>query len=257
MTAAQRARELAWLHAAPELLVMVNVWDAASAAVVAGLPGCRAVATASHSIAAAHGYPDGEQIPLDRMIAAIATIARAVQQPLSADLEEGYGAPGETVRRAIGAGAVGGNLEDAMAPLDKAVGAVEEAVAAGEAEGVPFVINARTDVFLEAGSRDPGAVLADAVTRGRAFLEAGATCVFVPGGLDEATVAALVEAFGRGRLSVLAGPGSLPQARLAALGVGRVSFGPWTQRVAMTALAHAGVGLLAGGALPVGTTAPD
>jgi len=247
MTLAARAALLRRLHSDPELLVMVNVWDVASARVVADLPGCRAIATASHSIAAVYGYPDGERIPLDLMIDAVGRIAAAVDLPVSADLEAGYGDVATTVRRAIGAGAVGGNIEDEMRPFDEAVAMMAAVVRAGEAEGVPFALNARTDAFLLAGDRDLDQVLAEAVARGRAFLEAGATCVFVPGQLDAETVARLVE--GIGRVSVLAGPGTPSVAELAALGVARVSFGPWTQRVALTALADAGAELLGGGSL--------
>jgi 2-methylisocitrate lyase-like PEP mutase family enzyme len=243
------ADELRRLHADPELLVMVNVWDVASARVVAGLPGCRALATASHSIAAAYGYPDGEQIPLDLMLDAIKRIAAAVDVPVSADLEAGYGDVDATVRRAIGAGAVGGNIEDAMRPFDEAVELMRAAVRSGEAEGVPFVLNARTDAYLLAGDRDPDEVLADAVARGRAFLDVGATCVFVPGVVDPATVRRLVDGIGERKVSVLAGPGTALW-ELADAGVARVSFGPWTQRLALTALADAGAELLGGGALP-------
>ncbi len=250
MTPAEKAAELLRLHTDPELLVVVNVWDAAGAAVVAGVPGTRALATASHSIAAAFGYPDGERIPVDLMIDMVGRIAAAVDLPVSADLEAGYGDPGETVRRAVGVGVVGANLEDRMAPLPAAVAAVAAAVRAGAAEGVPFVLNARTDAFLRAGDRDRADVLADAVERGRAFLDAGAACVFVPGLLDEPTVAALVEGIGERRVSVIAVPGSLPQARLAELGVARVSFGPWTQRATLTHLADLAADLYAGGALP-------
>lgn len=255
MNPAEKATELDRLHTDPELLVMVNVWDAVSAQVVAGLEGCRALATASHSIAATLGYPDGERLPVERMITAVGEIAAAVELPVSADLEAGYGDPGETTRRAIAAGAVGANLEDQMKPLADAVAAVEATVAAGAAEGVPFVLNARTDAFLKAGDRDPGEVVADAIERGRAFLDAGARCIFVPGKLDEPTVRALVEALGERTISVIAVPGSLPQAKLAELGVARISFGPWTQRVALTALADTGAELLAGGALPEGVRA--
>ncbi len=250
MTLSAQAAELLRLHRDPELLVLVNVWDAASAKIVAGLPGCRAIATASHSIAAAHGYPDGERIPLDEMITAIAQIAAAVDLPVTADLEAGYGDAGTTVRRAIGAGAVGGNIEDQMQPLADAVATVSAAVRAGHAEGVPFVLNARTDAFMLAGDRDKASVLADAIERGRAFLDAGASCVFVPGPLDAATVGVLVDGIGLRKVSVIGYPGSLPQQELAALGVARVSFGPYTQRLALAALADAGAGLLAGASLP-------
>jgi 2-methylisocitrate lyase-like PEP mutase family enzyme len=252
MTLDNKAAELLRLHTDPELLVLVNVWDVISATVVAELPGCHALATASHSIAASYGYPDGEQIPLDDMITAVGRIAAAVELPVSADLEAGYGDAGTTVRRAIGVGIVGANLEDQMKPLDEAVAAVTAAVQAGEAEGVPFVLNARTDAYLKAGDRAPEDVLADAIVRGRAFLDAGAACVFVPGKLDATTVGRLVEGIGERKVSVIAVPGSVPQAELATLGVARVSFGPWSQRVALTALADVGADLLAGGALPSG-----
>jgi 2-methylisocitrate lyase-like PEP mutase family enzyme len=245
-----KAAELLRLHTDSELLVVVNVWDVISAGVVASRPGCRAIATASHSIAATMGYPDGERIPVDLMIDMVGRIAAAVDLPVTADLEGGYGDAGETVRKAIGVGVVGANIEDGMRPLPEAVAAVADVVRAGEAQGVPFVLNARTDAFLKAGDRDPAAVLAEAIERGRAFLDAGAACVFVPGRLDEPTVAALVEGIGQRRVSVINVPGSLPQARLAELGVARVSFGPWTQRAVLSRLSDLADDLLDGGALP-------
>ncbi len=250
-----KAAELLRLHTDPELLVVVNVWDAVSAKVVAAQPGCRAVATASHSIAATMGYPDGEQIPVDLMIDMCGRIAAAVELPVTADLEAGYGNPGDTVRKAIGVGVVGANLEDQMRPLSDAVDAVTAVIKAGEAEGVPFVLNARTDAFLRGADRNPADVLADAIERGRAFLDAGAACVFVPGLLDEPTVAALVEGIGERRVSVINVPGSLPPARLAELGVARISYGPFIQRSALTHLAGLAERLLAGADLPDGIQA--
>jgi 2-methylisocitrate lyase-like PEP mutase family enzyme len=237
------------LHADPELLVMVNVWDVISAKIVAGLAGCTALATASHSIAASAGYEDGEKIPLDEMITVVGRIAAAVDLPVSADLEAGYGDVGNTVRRAIGVGVVGANIEDQMRPLEHAIAAVAAAVKAGTDEGVPFVLNARTDAFLQAGDRDREEVIADAIARGRAFLDAGASCVFVPGKLAATTVRRLVEGIGVRKVSVIGVPGTIAQAELAALGVARISYGPWPQRVALTALADAGADLLAGGGL--------
>ena len=252
MNLSEKADTFLKLHTDPELLVLVNVWDAVSAKVVADSPGCRALATASHSIAASFGYPDGEQIPLDLMIDAIGRIVAAVDLPVSADLESGYGDVADTVRRAIGVGAVGANLEDAMRPLGESVAAVDAAVKAGEAEGIRFVLNARTDVVLKAGDRDPEAVLAEAIERGRAFLDAGAACVFVPGKLDAATVERLVAGIGERKVSVIGAPGAVPSPDLQRLGVARVSFGPWTQRAALTALQDLSSTLLADGALPGG-----
>lgn len=252
MSNREKAETLAGLHTAPALLTVVNVWDVISATVVADLPGTKALATASHSIAASYGYADGEVIPVDTMVEAVGRIAAATDLPVSADLEAGYGDPGETTRKAIGVGIVGANLEDQMKPLAEAVAAVEAVVAAGEAEGVPFVLNARTDAFVKAGDRPRADVVADAVERGKAFLEAGATCVFVPGKLDEPTVVKLVEGIGERRVSVINVPGSLPQERLRQLGVARVSFGPWTQRLALTAFADFAVSAIRGGNLPDG-----
>jgi 2-methylisocitrate lyase-like PEP mutase family enzyme len=234
---ADKATELQRLHVDPELLVLVNVWDVITAKVAADVPGTKALATASHSIAAAYGYPDGEVIPRDDMIAAVGRIAGAVDLPVTADLEAGYGDAGETVRRAIGVGIVGCNLEDQLKPLADAVKAVESAFAAGEAEGVPFVLNARTDAFLRAGDKDPTAVLADAIERGRAYLGAGASTFFVPGKLDEASVVALVDALGPQKVNMIAVPGAIPLDRMRELGVARCSFGPWSQNVALTAFA--------------------
>jgi 2-methylisocitrate lyase-like PEP mutase family enzyme len=246
-----RARDLLALHRDPELLTLVNVWDVVSATVVAGVAGTRALATASHSIAASRGYPDGEVIPVEEMIAEVARIAGATQLPVTADLEGGYGDAPETVRRAIGVGVVGANIEDQMKPLTQAARQVEAVMRAAASEGVAdFVLNARTDAFVRAGDRDPGEVLADAAERGRAFLDAGAPVVFVPGVLDEEQIATLVDALGTRRLSTIALPGALPLARQAELGVARVSFGPMSQRVALTALAKLVESVHAGGGVP-------
>ncbi|MGI9155735.1 MAG: isocitrate lyase/PEP mutase family protein [Marmoricola sp.] len=252
----ERASELSRLHAAPELLTLVNVWDVVSARVVAGVEGTTALATASHSIAASHGYPDGENIPVEEMLDVVGRIAAATSLPVSADLEGGYGNAAETVRRAIGVGIVGANVEDQMKPPTEAARQVEEIMAAAAAAGLPdFVLNARTDAFLRAGDRDPKDVLADAVERGRAFLDAGAPVVFVPAVLDEEQVNTLVDAFGPQRLTMIGIPGNPPLARLAELGVARVSYGPMSQRVALTALAELVESVHAGGGVPEGTRA--
>lgn len=109
---AGRARFLLDLHAAPEILVLATVWDVVSARVVAATDGVRALATASHSIAATFGYEDGENIPLDLHLDMVERIAAAVDLPVTMDFEAGYGDPGEAARRAVAAEVVGGNLED-------------------------------------------------------------------------------------------------------------------------------------------------
>lgn len=248
---AEKASKLQQLHTAPELLLVVNVWDAITAQVVAETPGTTALATASHGIAASHGYPDGEHIPRDEMIAAVGLIAKvAGDLPVTADLEAGYGDPGGTVSRAIDVGIVGCNLEDQMKPLAESAQAVRAVVAAGEKAGVDFVLNARTDAFLKAGDRDPEEVLADAIERGRAYLDAGASNFFVPGKLDETQVGRLVEALGERTVNLIGIPGSIPLRRAQELGVARVSYGPWSQNVALTALAKLAEDVYDGGGLP-------
>lgn len=252
---ATRARILLDLHTAPEILVLANVWDVVSATVVAGTDGVRALATASHSIAATFGYPDGENIPLDLHLDMVRRIVEAVDLPVTMDFEAGYGDAGETARRAIAAGVVGGNLEDQLKPLDEAVAAVEAVLRAGRDAGIDFVLNARTDAVLKAAAGSDRAVaVAEAARRGQAFLEAGAPVVFVPGVVAREEIEALVEAFGPRRLTVISVPGaSLPASELEALGVARVSTGPFTQRVALTALQDAAAAVVAGGTLPAGT----
>ncbi|GAA3207726.1 isocitrate lyase/phosphoenolpyruvate mutase family protein [Microbacterium terregens] len=248
-----KAQTLAQLHAAPEILRVVNVWDVVSAKAIAALPQTKALATAGHSIAATFGYPDGEKIPLDVMLDMIGRIAAATDLPVSSDLDAGYGNAGETTRRAIGVGVVGANVEDRLQPLAESVAAVEAIIAAGQAEGVPFVLNARTDAFVRAGDRPLAESIADAITRARAYLAAGADLVFVPGKLDADVTRQLVEGIGERKISVIGVPGALSAAQYEALGVARISYGPLTQRVALTALQDVAADLYADGVIPTTT----
>ncbi|MEL5992392.1 isocitrate lyase/PEP mutase family protein [Microbacterium phosphatis] len=252
-TTQDRALTLKALHEAPEILRVVNVWDAISAKVVSDLPGTKALATAGHAIAASHGFADGE-IPLDRMIAAVAEIVAATDLPVSADLDNGYGDPAETVRHAIGVGVVGANVEDRLVPLSEAVSRVEAIVKAAEAEGVAFQLNARTDAFVR-GTGPVEERLQDAIARGRAFLEAGASLVFVPTPLDRDLTQALVEGIGERKVSVIGLPGALTAAEYEALGIARISYGPLPQRVALRALRDLATDLYADGVIPTDTPA--
>lgn len=250
---ATRARRLRDLHAAPEILRVVNVWDVVSAKAVLALEETRAIATAGHSIAASFGYEDGT-IPLETTLDMVGRIVEAAGDvPVSADLDDGYEDPGETVRRALGVGIVGANMEDRLRPLDESVARVAAAVRAAEAEGVPFALNARTDAFVRAGQRPAEESLADAIERGRAYLDAGADVVFVPGLLDAEATAALVE--GIGRVSVIGLPGALTAGEFEKLGVARISYGPLTQAVALTAFQDVAKSLYADGSIP-STTRP-
>lgn len=250
---ASRAQRLRDLYTAPEILRVVNVWDVISAKAVLALPETRALATAGHSIAASFGYDDGS-IPLEITLDMVGRIvAVAGEVPVSADLDDGYDDPGETVRRAIGVGIVGANMEDRLRPFDESVARVAAAVAAADAEGVPFALNARTDAVVRGGDRPLAESIVDAIARGRAFLDAGATSVFVPGVLDADTTAQLVAGIGERAVSVIGLPGALAAGQYERLGVARISYGPLTQRVALTALQDVAGSLYADGVIPEST----
>lgn len=233
MSLEQKAARLRALHDEGFVLVLPNAWDAASAAVIEEA-GAQAIATSSAGVAWTLGYPDGEQLTRDVMLAAVARIAAAVEVPVTADVEAGYGPDpvdvATTVAATLDAGAVGINLEDSSAPgqlyladaqADRIRGAREAAVGAG----VPsFVINARTDVYLrEIG--EPDTRLGEVLARTEAYAAAGADCLFVPGLLELETLESLV-ASAPLPISAMARPGGPSIAALAAAGVRRISVGP-------------------------------
>jgi 2-methylisocitrate lyase-like PEP mutase family enzyme len=253
MSTLEKALALKALHEAPEILRVVNVWDAISAKVIADLPGTKALATAGHSIAASRGYPDGG-MPLDIALDGARIIAEAVDLPVSADLDDGYDDPAETIRRAIGFGIVGANVEDRMRPFDESVARVAAITAAAEQEGVAFQLNARTDALTaRSGDLPLEQKIAEAIARGKAFLDNGAALVFVPGAQKPEVVEQLVAGIGRGKVSLIGSPGALPAAEYEALGVARISYGPFTQRVALRALRDLGSDLYGTGVIPEDT----
>ncbi len=228
-----KAEALRRLHDRPNILILPNVWDLASARLVE-LAGFPALATTSSGIAFSLGYPDGEKISRETMLDVCGRIARRAGVPLSADIEAGYGPDpkdtGETVRLCLAAGIVGGNIEDGthdpkqpLCPVDLAVARIRAARKAGEQAGVPFVINARTDSYLAGGGLN-AASFDETVRRGRAYREAGADCVFIPGLTDRETIRRLVEAIG-GPINILTRPNGPSVPDLKALGVARVSVG--------------------------------
>ena len=238
-----KAERLRALHRPPPILVLPNVWDAASARLIEA-EGFPAIATTSAGVAAALGYPDGGVVPAREMIEAVARIARAVKVPVTADIEHAYGATpdavADVVLRVIAAGAVGINLEDYvpgatdLEPIALQVDKITTITKAATKAGVRVVINARTDGFLR-GFGAPDARLGVAIERGKAFLEAGADCVFVPGVRDAATIGALVRGIG-GPINVLAVDGTPSITELEALGVARVSLGSGPMRATMTVI---------------------
>jgi 2-methylisocitrate lyase-like PEP mutase family enzyme len=253
----KRAERLRALHHGARILVLVNVWDVASALVVqqAGLP---ALATSSSAVSSALGYPDGERIAVDEVLSASARIAARVSVPLSADLEGGYARALDGLTdiacRLIDTGAVGLNLEDSVGAtgtlldMPDAVKRVRAVRRATDEAGVPLVINARTDVFLE-DAQGGKAAYREAVRRLSAYREAGADCLFPIGVRDAATIEALVRDL-EGPVNILAGPGAPTIPELDAMGVARVSLGGGPQRAALRTLAN-----VAGEATSAGTYA--
>ena len=254
MTQEQKAKADSFLamHQAPPLLVLPNAWDAASARVIEKT-GARAIATTSAGIAFALGYPDGQVIPRNKMLEAVARVAAVVSVPVTADVEAGYGwGPedvAETTRMVIQAGAVGLNLEDAKNDPSDPLFAMEEQIEriraareAAEHAGIHVVINARTDVFLgEVG--EPSKRLPETVRRINAYRTAGADCLFVPGVTDVATIRELVRQIS-GPLNLLVGLGMPSVQELQLMGVARLSAGSGILRAALTAARDAATELL-------------
>ncbi len=235
---ANRFREL---HHGPDILVLPNAWDVASARVFeqAGFP---AVATTSSGVAAALGYPDGQRISREEMIDVVQRIAAAVACPVTADMESGFGwtidEVLQTIRAVIEAGAVGINIEDStkkgrrkLLDTGKQIELITAIRQLAASMDMPLVINARTDVYLLRGD-DAGAQIEQAVQRGNAYLAAGADCFFPIGASDAKTIASLAQKIS-GPINILAGPKSPSIAELARFGVARVSFGSGPMRAAL------------------------
>ncbi|HKV26326.1 MAG TPA: isocitrate lyase/phosphoenolpyruvate mutase family protein [Candidatus Acidoferrum sp.] len=240
---AEKADKLRKLHHGPRLLALPNAWDVVSARILEEV-GHPAIATSSASVAFSLGYPDGQRISRKEMLEAVSRITRAVRVPVTADLESGYGKLPEDMveftKAMIDSGAVGLNFEDVTGDdesshveLDlqvKKIHAIRETAAA---QGVPVVINARTDIYLmpigPAGTR-----FERTVERLRAYRDAGADCLFAPGVSDGELIARLVKAVGA-PLNILATPGCPSIADLEKMGVARVSAGSSTMRGALGA----------------------
>jgi 2-methylisocitrate lyase-like PEP mutase family enzyme len=234
---AQKAKADAFraMHRGQQILLLPNAWDVASARVVQQA-GFGAVATTSAGIAFTLGYPDGQRISREQMLAVVGRIATAVKVPVTADVEAGYGDRPEdaarTARDVLAAGAVGMNLEDGtddrQHPLLDLALQVERVKAVRE---LPIVLNARTDVYL-LDFGNPEKRYDETLRRLAAFRDAGADCVFVPGLRDAAIIGRLVKDL-KCPLNILAGPGTPPVPELQKLGVARISLGSGPMRAAL------------------------
>jgi 2-methylisocitrate lyase-like PEP mutase family enzyme len=238
----EKAQRFARLHE-DGMLVLPNAWDAGSAVIIASA-GAAAIATTSGGVAWSAGRPDGQALSREQMIEQVGSIARAVDLPVTADVEGGYGPRPEdvaaTVDAAIAAGVVGVNIEDSRAQGGPLFSVAEQAARleagseAAAAAGLPeLVINARTDVFLYGIGEEEGR-LAEVIRRAEAYAEAGATSLFVPGLLDLPILEQLVKSTPL-PINAMAGPGAPSIADLERVGVRRVSLG--------TALAQAAYGI--------------
>jgi 2-methylisocitrate lyase-like PEP mutase family enzyme len=238
---ALKAEQFRKMHGGTKMLVLPNAWDVASARIVEEL-GFPAIATTSAGIAATLGYPDGQRISRDEMLGVVARIAKAVHLPVTADVEAGYGMTVEeltqTVKAVVAAGAVGINLEDVtgsdessqvdLALQREKIRAIRKAT---ESLGVPLVLNARTDIYLlPIGPAETR--FERTVERLRAYREAGADCLFVPGLKDAETIAKLVRTV-HGPLNILLAAGAPTLRELESMGVARASAGSGVMRATL------------------------
>ncbi len=214
------------LHQGPDPLVLANCWDAGSARLLEHL-GARAVATTSAGLAWTHGYPDGDALPIDRLVATVGSITRVLRVPLTVDAEGGYSsdpvAVGEMVAALVDAGAVGINLEDGGSPPELLAAKIGRAKEAAARRGVDLFVNARTDVYLR-GLVPADALVAETLARAARYRDAGADGLFVPKIVDPAEIRVIASAADL-PLNVLAWPGLPPAGELGALGVRRLSSG--------------------------------
>lgn len=243
MNQADKHRAFAALHRPGDPLVLFNAWDPGSAKAVAGA-GAKAIATGSASVALAHGFDDGEALPLDLALANARRVVASVELPVTIDFEGGYSPTPEGVAgnmaQLAATGAIGCNFEDQRVGGDGLYERREQAAridAARRALGDAFFVNARTDIFLKSRDHHLDQV-EEAVERARAYADAGASGFFAPGLSDERLIARMAE-LSPLPLNIMWFPGVPERKRLGELGVARVSHGPGPYRLAMKALAEA------------------
>lgn len=247
---ARLAADLRALHVPGDPVTFANVWDVATAKIVAGA-GAPALATSSIAVALTHGLEDNDTMPPDIAFGAVARIAAAVDVPVTADIEAGYRLPaGEVIRRLLEAGAVGCNIEDldhhgsdAVVPLETQAARIRALREAADAAGVPVVINARIDLFHDRRDGTPGPHLPEAIDRAGAYLDAGADCVYPIFLAEEAALRGMVDAT-EGRVNALSRPGAPSLEQLRAIGVCRVSVGGGLLRPALDAFREAAAALM-------------
>jgi 2-methylisocitrate lyase-like PEP mutase family enzyme len=248
MTQIEKAKTFNRLHIKGQPVILFNIWDAGSALAVE-YAGAKAIATGSHSVAAANGFDDGESLPLDFAIANIERIVKAVTVPVTLDFEGGYATDIEKLRANVGrvldAGAVGINFEDQVVGGEGLYSIEEQSnrIAAirkvADEVGVQLFINARTDIFLKTypavHTREQ---LEEVVTRANAYAAAGASGLFAPGLRDPEMIRELCD---RSPLpvNIMVLPDAPSNAEMAELGVARISYGPGPYRQVIESLKSA------------------
>src|SRR5271154_3829428 len=251
-TQQQYAETFRDLHRTGDPLILFNAWDVAAAKAIA--KASPAVATSSWAVASALGYTDGEDVPLDMVTGLVARMTAGVSVPVSIDLEAGYGetpdAAAESVTKILKAGAIGINLEDGLFGGKRQLVSLEQHAAkikavrdAAQKLGISLFINARTDPFLlKFGS--PDECLNEAAKRAKAYADAGADGIFVPGLTDLALIEKLVQLTPLPiNIMVTKGVPEIPD--LARVGVRRVSLGPWPMMAAMRVIEEAAAAVVA------------
>ncbi len=230
----EKAEKFRSLHHAEHILVLPNAWDGPSARVFedAGFP---AIATSSAGLSVSLGYPDGEKISRDELFSAVRRIASALTVPLSADIEAGFGFTidqlTETIRGVIDAGAVGINIEDiadfqtkGLMPVEKQVERIKAIRKFSHSQGIPLLINARTDAF-RFGAGNEKTRVDEAIRRATAYAEAGADCLYPMGLTDRESISTFVKAVSK-PVNIMARKGAPTIPELEKIGVARVSLGP-------------------------------
>lgn len=247
MSQVKKARDFADLHEPGSPFVLYNIWDAGGAKAIAEA-GAKAIATGSWSVAAAHGYSDGQAIPMDLVLQIVSRITATVELPVTVDFEGGYAEAAENVAanvtRVIGAGAIGINFEDQIVGGTGLYSSEVQCVRidavrqAAQAADMPLFINARTDLFLKETDRGKHeGLVAEAKDRAAAYAQAGANGFFVPGLVDPDLIGVICEAASL-PVNIMMMDGAPSGDALASFGVARISYGPGPYFEAMTGLAN-------------------
>ena len=251
-TQIQKAEKFLALHHEPKLLVLPNIWDPLGARLLEGL-GYPAVATASAAVAYSLGYDDGQKIKFDAMLDVIERIASSVAVPMTADIERGYAEHpqeiAENIRQVMHAGAVGINFEDSsfeggpLQPIDFQCERIQAIRNMADKEGIPLVINARIDVFMRSADISRSEKIAETITRGKAYLDAGADCLYPIGPGDIETLTK-IQSKTKAPINIYASKLAASMKELEAIGISRLSLGPGLIRASLTTMRNVAQQLL-------------